>query len=71
MCAPRVTSPSSHIGIASAAADLTAILRRLESHYKDMQDTEFTVEDGRLYMLQTRSAKRPGPGGGALRRRRL
>src|SRR5262249_41067713 len=35
------------------------ILRRLERHYKDMQDTEFTVEDGRLYMLQTRSAKRP------------
>src|SRR2546423_10691378 len=35
------------------------ILRTLESHYKDMQDTEFTVEDGRLYMLQTRSAKRP------------
>ncbi|HYF27661.1 MAG TPA: pyruvate, phosphate dikinase, partial [Baekduia sp.] len=39
--------------------ELLAILRRLEAHYKDMQDTEFTVEDGRLYMLQTRSAKRP------------
>jgi pyruvate,orthophosphate dikinase len=37
---------------------LLEILRRLESHYKDMQDTEFTVEQGRLYMLQTRSAKR-------------
>ena len=35
------------------------ILRTLERHYGDMQDTEFTVEDGRLYMLQTRSAKRP------------
>jgi pyruvate,orthophosphate dikinase len=35
------------------------ILRTLERHYKDMQDTEFTVEEGRLYMLQTRSAKRP------------
>ncbi len=38
---------------------LTDILRKLESHYKDMQDTEFTVEEGRLYMLQTRGAKRP------------
>jgi pyruvate,orthophosphate dikinase len=38
---------------------LREILRTLERHYKDMQDTEFTVEDGRLYMLQTRSAKRP------------
>jgi pyruvate,orthophosphate dikinase len=35
------------------------ILRTLEGHYKDMQDTEFTVEEGRLYMLQTRNAKRP------------
>src|SRR3954468_7828025 len=39
--------------------DLVAILRTLERHYGDMQDTEFTVEEGRLYMLQTRSAKRP------------
>jgi pyruvate, orthophosphate dikinase len=35
------------------------ILRTLERHYADMQDTEFTVEEGRLYMLQTRNAKRP------------
>jgi pyruvate,orthophosphate dikinase len=40
-------------------AQLSEILRALERHYGDMQDTEFTVEDGRLYMLQTRSAKRP------------
>jgi pyruvate, orthophosphate dikinase len=39
--------------------ELMEILRTLESHYKDMQDTEFTVEEGTLYMLQTRSAKRP------------
>ena len=39
--------------------ELMEILRTLESHYKDMQDTEFTVEEGRLYMLQTRDAKRP------------
>ena len=42
-----------------AHAQLLEILRTLERHYGDMQDTEFTVEDGRLYMLQTRSAKRP------------
>ncbi len=38
---------------------LMEVLRTLEAHYKDMQDTEFTVEEGRLYMLQTRNAKRP------------
>jgi pyruvate,orthophosphate dikinase len=38
---------------------LMEILRTLERHYGDMQDTEFTVQDGRLYMLQTRNAKRP------------
>jgi pyruvate,orthophosphate dikinase len=42
-----------------AHAQLMDILRTLEAHYKDMQDTEFTVEEGRLYMLQTRNAKRP------------
>ena len=38
---------------------LMEILGTLERHYGDMQDTEFTVQEGRLYMLQTRSAKRP------------
>ncbi len=38
---------------------LMAILATLERHYGDMQDTEFTVQEGRLYMLQTRDAKRP------------
>ncbi len=38
---------------------LMEILRTLEAHYEDMQDTEFTVEEGTLYMLQTRNAKRP------------
>jgi pyruvate, orthophosphate dikinase len=38
---------------------LMKIMRTLEAEYKDMQDVEFTVEDGRLYMLQTRNAKRP------------
>lgn len=35
----------------------------LEKHYKDMQDFEFTVEDGKLYFLQTRNGKRTGPAG--------
>jgi len=42
-----------------AHAELLDILRTLESHYGDMQDTEFTVEEGHLFMLQTRDAKRP------------
>jgi pyruvate,orthophosphate dikinase len=33
-------------------------MQRLEQHYRDVQDIEFTVEEGRLYLLQTRSAKR-------------
>ncbi len=42
-----------------AHTQLLDILKTLERHYADMQDTEFTVEEGRLYMLQTRNAKRP------------
>jgi pyruvate,orthophosphate dikinase len=42
-----------------AYAQLVAILRKLERIYGDMQDTEFTIEEGRLFMLQTRNAKRP------------
>src|ERR671919_873948 len=38
--------------------ELIAVLRTLEEHYRDMQDVEFTVEDGRLFLLQTRSGKR-------------
>jgi len=38
---------------------LLDILRRLEAHFGDMQDVEFTIEEGRLYMLQARNAKRP------------
>ncbi len=41
-----------------AFGQLTDTMRRLEEHYKDVQDIEFTVEEGRLYLLQTRSAKR-------------
>src|SRR3954449_10577855 len=42
-----------------AHGELLEILRTLERHYGDMQDTEFTIEEGRLYLLQTRNAKRP------------
>src|SRR5256712_8808816 len=39
---------------------LRDITTRLEKHYRDMQDFEFTIQDGRLYMLQTRNGKRTG-----------
>ena len=42
------------------SAELLDIFRRLELHYRDMLDTEFTIESGRLWMLQTRSGKRTG-----------
>ena len=41
-------------------ADLLKIFKRLEEHYTDMCDTEFTIEQGRLWMLQTRVGKRTG-----------
>ena len=46
-------------GCPRPASSCCEILRTLERHYGDMQDTEFTVQEGRLYMLQTRNAKRP------------
>ena len=39
-------------------SELTGIFDKLEAHYRDMQDLEFTVQDGKLWMLQTRSGKR-------------
>ena len=41
-----------------AYTELADTLERLEEHYREMQDVEFTVEDGRLFLLQTRSGKR-------------
>jgi pyruvate,orthophosphate dikinase len=41
-----------------AFAEFLAICDRLENHYRDMQDLEFTIENGKLWMLQTRSGKR-------------
>jgi pyruvate,orthophosphate dikinase len=43
-----------------AYKELRTITSRLEKHYKDVQDFEFTIQDDRLYMLQTRSGKRTG-----------
>ncbi|HET7564457.1 MAG TPA: pyruvate, phosphate dikinase, partial [Gemmatimonadaceae bacterium] len=42
----------------SAYAELMSVQERLEQHYRDMQDIEFTVERGKLYLLQTRTGKR-------------
>ena len=47
--------------------ELTAIKDRLEQHYRDMQDIEFTVQEGTLYILQTRVREADGGGGGAHR----
>jgi pyruvate,orthophosphate dikinase len=41
--------------------ELEAVRQKLESHYRDMQDIEFTVQQGKLYMLQTRNGKRTAP----------
>ncbi len=41
-----------------AYAELVSIYQRLEKHFRDMQDLEFTIEEGRLYLLQTRNGKR-------------
>lgn len=50
-----------HEVLPEAYAELVEITTRLEKHYRDMQDFEFTVQEGKLYMLQTRSGKRTGP----------
>ncbi len=52
--------PSLEAAMAGVYRELHAIRDRLESHYKDMQDIEFTIQEGRLWMLQTRVGKRTG-----------
>ncbi|MGB8487912.1 MAG: PEP/pyruvate-binding domain-containing protein, partial [Xanthobacteraceae bacterium] len=52
--------PSMEAALPEAFAELTRIYGLLERHYRDMQDLEFTVEQGKLWMLQTRSGKRTG-----------
>ncbi len=44
-----------------AYKDLTRLMTRLEKHYKDMQDMEFTIQEKKLYILQTRTGKRTAP----------
>ncbi len=56
----RTPSPISHLKeqMPSVYEEFTELAGRLERYYKDMQDMEFTIEDGKLYMLQTRNGKR-------------
>jgi pyruvate,orthophosphate dikinase len=56
----RTPAPISQLAkeMPKAYAEFKKIAEKLEKHYKDVQDLEFTIERGRLYMLQTRSAKR-------------
>ena len=42
-------------------AEFMAIANKLENHYRDMQDMEFTIQEGKLYFLQTRNGKRTAP----------
>ena len=57
----RVTNyPSLEEAMPAAYAELFAIQRKLEEHANDMQDIEFTIQDGKLWMLQTRNGKRTG-----------
>jgi pyruvate,orthophosphate dikinase len=50
--------PSMEEAMPQTYAELTQIGEKLEKHYRDMQDVEFTVQEGKLFMLQTRSGKR-------------
>ncbi|MBV1900311.1 MAG: pyruvate, phosphate dikinase, partial [Kordiimonadaceae bacterium] len=50
--------PSMEESLPDVYAELTQIMHDLEAHYRDMQDIEFTVQSGKLWMLQTRSGKR-------------
>lgn len=58
----RTPEPLDHMAevFPPAYLELKAIVKRLEAHYGDMQDIEFTVEDEKLYILQARSGKRTG-----------
>ena len=59
----RTPEPIAKLGKVMPAAykQLVEITSSLENHYKDMQDFEFTIQEGTLYMLQTRNGKRTGP----------
>lgn len=51
-------NPSMEEALPEVFAQFREVVGKLETHYRDMQDIEFTVEQGRLYMLQTRNGKR-------------
>ncbi len=51
-------APSMEEALPEVFLQFKAVVEKLEHHYRDMQDIEFTVEQGRLYMLQTRNGKR-------------
>ncbi|MGI9539515.1 MAG: pyruvate, phosphate dikinase [Miltoncostaeaceae bacterium] len=59
----RDVRPLAELGqvLPEAFAELMETMARLERTYRDMQDVEFTIEDGRLFMLQTRNGKRSAP----------
>ncbi len=52
--------PSLQETMPECAAELISIANKLEDYYRDMQDMEFTIQDGKLWMLQTRNGKRTG-----------
>ncbi len=52
--------PSLEESMPKAFAELNEVQQKLENHYKDMQDLEFTIQDGKLWLLQTRNGKRTG-----------
>ena len=66
---PAESTPSMEEAMPEVFAEFHAVVQRLETHYRDMQDIEFTVEQGRLWMLQTRNGKRTGQGRPKDRRR--
>ena len=56
----RAKFPSLEETMPTVYKELFTIQNNLEKHYKDMQDIEFTIQDGKLWMLQTRNGKRTG-----------
>jgi len=58
----RTPKPVSELAkiMPEAAAELERVRKILESHFRDVQDFEFTIEDGKVFMLQTRNGKRTG-----------
>ena len=57
---PETAGQSLEESMPKLHAELVGLAERLERHYRDMQDIEFTIESGRLFLLQTRSGKRTG-----------